>query len=36
MRKERRVPASKGAFVVLKSMYLPQCGLKCLHITLLT
>lgn len=36
MRKESRVPASKGAFVVLKNMYLPRRGLKCLHITLLT
>lgn len=33
---ESRVPASKGAFVVLKNMYLPRRGLKCLHITLLT
>ncbi|KAM7334088.1 hypothetical protein ACRRTK_007408 [Alexandromys fortis] len=31
MRKESRVPASKGAFVVLKNMYLPPCDLKGLH-----
>lgn len=36
MRKESRVPASKGAFVVLKNMYLLRRGLKCLHISLLT